>query len=43
MLENGLEGVGFNSWFDAAVDALLVVDDTGHVMAANLAAQRLLG
>lgn len=42
-MENPLEGLGFHTLFDAAADALLMVDDAGRVVLSNHVAQQLLG
>ncbi|MGZ8983404.1 MAG: PAS domain-containing sensor histidine kinase [Methylotenera sp.] len=40
---NPLEGLSFKTLFDAAADAMLLIDDTGHIVLANPIAQQLLG
>jgi PAS domain S-box-containing protein len=43
MLTNQLKDLNFQSLFDAAADAMLLIDDTGHVIQTNPAALELLG
>jgi len=38
-----LNSIHFREFFDAVVDAILLVDSSGHVMLGNSAAQRLFG
>jgi len=42
-LTDSLNDLSFRALFDAVVDAMLLVDDTGHVLLANPAAQQLFG
>lgn len=42
-MTNPLKGLSFQSLFDAAADAMLLVDEKGVVVLANLVAQQLLG
>jgi PAS domain S-box-containing protein len=42
-LTNAPKGLSFQTLFDAAADTMLLVDDAGHVVQANTAAQQLLG
>jgi two-component system, LuxR family, sensor kinase FixL len=42
MLANPLKDLSFQTLFDAAADAMLLVNDTGHVVEANSAALELL-
>jgi len=42
-LTDVLKDLSFRALFDIAVDAMLLVDDTGHVLLANPAAQQLFG
>jgi len=42
-LTDSLNGLSFSALFDAVVDAMLLVDDSGHVALANPAAQQLFG
>ncbi len=42
-MTNPLKGLSCQTLFDASADAMLLVDDTGHVVQANAAAQQLLG
>ncbi len=37
-----LKGLSFHTLFDAAADAMLLIDDTGHVVQANPVALQLL-
>lgn len=41
-MANPLKDLSFQILFDAAADAMLLVDNAGHVIQANLAAQQLL-
>ncbi|HYN53732.1 MAG TPA: PAS domain S-box protein, partial [Methylotenera sp.] len=36
------QGLGFQTLFDATTDAMLLLDDSGHITHANLSAQQLL-
>lgn len=40
---NPLKALSFQTLFDAAADAMLVVDDAGHILRANPAALQMLG
>ena len=42
-MTNPLQGLNFQTLFDAVSDAMLLVDDTGHIVQANSAAYLLLG
>jgi two-component system, LuxR family, sensor kinase FixL len=42
-LTDSLNDLSFRALFDAVVDAMLLVDDAGHVVLANPAAQQILG
>jgi two-component system, LuxR family, sensor kinase FixL len=42
MLANPLKDLSFQTLFDAAADAMLLVNDSGHVVEANVAALELL-
>ena len=42
-MSHPLESLSFHALFDAAADASLLIDDAGHVILANPAAQQLLG
>jgi len=42
LLTDPLKGLSFHTLFDAAADAMLLIDDTGHVVQANPVALQLL-
>ena len=42
-MANPLKDLTFQALFDAAADAMLLVDDAGHVLKANIVALQLLG
>jgi PAS domain S-box-containing protein len=42
LLTNPIAGLSFKTLFDAAIDAMLLIDDSGHITYANASAQQLL-
>jgi two-component system sensor kinase FixL len=42
LLTNSIKGLSFQTLFDAAIDAMLLIDDSGRITHANASAQQLL-
>lgn len=43
ILTDSLKSLSLRTLFDAAADAMLLVDDAGHIVLANSSAQQLFG